>query len=168
MARVSRYPAHVPLNVRCRGAQRAERRWGRHLHVAEGAVCSTTIHSDGGGVGSSSTWTRRPGGGSMDGRASAHRTVSHAALKPRTRRPPVTTSVRSHADMPHARPCLRRSLERAAYGYGSMVGGGSAVSAVVGATTVALPPRGGFQGELPCVQHPSCRMHTLTHTTHTS
>ena len=44
-----------------------------------------------------------------------------------------------------------------------MVGVGSAVSAVVGATTVALPPRGGFQGELPCVQHPSCRMHTLTH-----
>ena len=61
------------------------------------AVCSTTIHSDGGGVGSSSTRTRRPGGGSMDGRASAHRTVRHAALKPRTRRHPP--DLRSHADM---------------------------------------------------------------------
>ena len=33
----------------------------------------------------------------MDGRAAAHRTVRHTALKPRTRRPPH--DLRSHADM---------------------------------------------------------------------
>jgi hypothetical protein len=62
-----------------------------------GAILSTTIHSDGGGTGRASSGRRRRGGGSMNGRASAHRTVRHAALKPRTRRPPP--DLRSHADM---------------------------------------------------------------------